>query len=264
MICSTILAQTLSRVRHGGRMAAPACQRAGVQRGRRLAAAVRQGAIAAPVECVAPASRALPRVHAALPPARTPAGECRLLLASHSPLSAAVVLAQFVRHVPTVCVAARTAGRRARAHVHTSARLCHGRLDGRQGRVAVEARVEMVPTCPTAHRSVLGMLFAACGVLQLCRARAFVCELCADRDDVLFPFHLDRVRQCTVCGACAHGKCVAFVMKRMNQSSQQQPPLENIWCQRCERIRYVAIAIERIMHCCSARARPSHNNGAAE
>ncbi|XP_064638641.1 run domain Beclin-1-interacting and cysteine-rich domain-containing protein-like [Lineus longissimus] len=42
---------------------------------------------------------------------------------------------------------------------------------------------------------------------QLCQAKGFICELCNNETDVIFPFELNRVAQCRVCGACYHGSC---------------------------------------------------------
>ena len=33
--------------------------------------------------------------------------------------------------------------------------------------------------------------------LQLCLAKGFICEYCKDGDDVIFPFQLNRVVQCS-------------------------------------------------------------------
>ncbi|VDN33112.1 unnamed protein product [Gongylonema pulchrum] len=42
-----------------------------------------------------------------------------------------------------------------------------------------------------------------------CSAQAFVCELCDERDDLLFPFQFERVERCDECGSLSHRKCAA-------------------------------------------------------
>ncbi|VDN23724.1 unnamed protein product [Gongylonema pulchrum] len=57
-----------------------------------------------------------------------------------------------------------------------------------------------------------------------CSAQAFVCELCDERDDLLFPFQLERVERCDECGSLSHRKCAA---KRRNNGKP---------CPKCMRI----------------------------
>uniref|UniRef100_A0A0R3RGE5 DUF4206 domain-containing protein n=1 Tax=Elaeophora elaphi TaxID=1147741 RepID=A0A0R3RGE5_9BILA len=40
-----------------------------------------------------------------------------------------------------------------------------------------------------------------------CRAKAFVCELCDEKDDLLFPFQIESVNRCEECGSLSHKKC---------------------------------------------------------
>ncbi|CAG9530405.1 unnamed protein product [Cercopithifilaria johnstoni] len=40
-----------------------------------------------------------------------------------------------------------------------------------------------------------------------CRAQAFVCELCDEKDDLLFPFQVECVNRCEECGSLSHKKC---------------------------------------------------------
>ncbi|VDK67793.1 unnamed protein product [Litomosoides sigmodontis] len=42
-----------------------------------------------------------------------------------------------------------------------------------------------------------------------CRAQAFVCELCDQKDDLLFPFQVEYVNRCEECGSLSHNKCAA-------------------------------------------------------
>ncbi|VDN02282.1 unnamed protein product [Thelazia callipaeda] len=40
-----------------------------------------------------------------------------------------------------------------------------------------------------------------------CRAQAFVCELCDQKEDLLFPFQVEYVDRCEDCGSLSHQKC---------------------------------------------------------
>ncbi|XP_067118474.1 run domain Beclin-1-interacting and cysteine-rich domain-containing protein isoform X1 [Centruroides vittatus] len=42
----------------------------------------------------------------------------------------------------------------------------------------------------------------------LCRAKGFICEICNNGDDIIFPFELSRVVRCQVCWACFHKTCL--------------------------------------------------------
>uniref|UniRef100_A0A914ZDG3 Rubicon Homology domain-containing protein n=2 Tax=Parascaris univalens TaxID=6257 RepID=A0A914ZDG3_PARUN len=44
---------------------------------------------------------------------------------------------------------------------------------------------------------------------EQCCSRAFICELCDRRDEVLFPFQLDRAYRCEQCGSLSHMRCAA-------------------------------------------------------
>lgn len=74
----------------------------------------------------------------------------------------------------------------------------------------------------------------------LCRARGHACELCADHDDILFPFNVEKVRQCALCGACAHIKCVQYVCKKSKANA-----MDDSWCLRCARMRFVGFSSQR-------------------
>lgn len=41
----------------------------------------------------------------------------------------------------------------------------------------------------------------------LCKAKGFICEICKNGDDIIFPFELTKVVQCPVCWACFHKTC---------------------------------------------------------
>ncbi|GIY73287.1 run domain Beclin-1-interacting and cysteine-rich domain-containing protein [Caerostris extrusa] len=41
----------------------------------------------------------------------------------------------------------------------------------------------------------------------LCQAKGFICEICGKEKDIIFPFQLDKVVLCQVCGCCFHKKC---------------------------------------------------------
>lgn len=53
----------------------------------------------------------------------------------------------------------------------------------------------------------------------LCQAKGFICEICRKDKDIIFPFQLDKVVLCQVCGCCFHKKCY-----------------KNVKCPKCERI----------------------------
>ncbi|KAL3991094.1 hypothetical protein ACH3XW_34475 [Acanthocheilonema viteae] len=40
-----------------------------------------------------------------------------------------------------------------------------------------------------------------------CRAQAFVCELCDQKNDLLFPFQIEYVNRCEECGSLSHKEC---------------------------------------------------------
>lgn len=58
-----------------------------------------------------------------------------------------------------------------------------------------------------------------CVIIQLCKARGFLCEVCHS-SEVIFPFQVDNVVRCTLCGSCFHRPCWS------NPAS----------CPRCQRI----------------------------
>jgi len=64
---------------------------------------------------------------------------------------------------------------------------------------------------------------------SMCRSRAFMCEVCVDSEDVLFPFHLERVYRCDSCGTLTHNKCYNRAVKL--NTSDDIPK-----CGKCERI----------------------------
>ncbi|KAL7042074.1 hypothetical protein ACKWTF_001017 [Chironomus riparius] len=41
---------------------------------------------------------------------------------------------------------------------------------------------------------------------ELCTARGFICELCPNKRDVIFPW-MNKVKRCIACGSCYHEKC---------------------------------------------------------
>ncbi|VDN53234.1 unnamed protein product [Dracunculus medinensis] len=58
---------------------------------------------------------------------------------------------------------------------------------------------------------------------ERCKAKAFICELCAE-DDLLFPFQLNKIYRCNECGSLFHGKCAKKLIKSL------------IKCPKCIRI----------------------------
>ena len=46
---------------------------------------------------------------------------------------------------------------------------------------------------------------------ELCKAKGYICEVCDDSRDILFPFESERVRQCDVCLSVFHKTCHASV-----------------------------------------------------
>ncbi|XP_071949321.1 run domain Beclin-1-interacting and cysteine-rich domain-containing protein-like [Antedon mediterranea] len=56
---------------------------------------------------------------------------------------------------------------------------------------------------------------------QLCQARGFICELCNNESDIIFPFELNKTHQCQECWACYHVVCF--------QTTKD--------CKKCERIK---------------------------
>uniref|UniRef100_A0A1I8ELZ8 DUF4206 domain-containing protein n=1 Tax=Wuchereria bancrofti TaxID=6293 RepID=A0A1I8ELZ8_WUCBA len=58
-----------------------------------------------------------------------------------------------------------------------------------------------------------------------CRAQAFVCELCDEKNDLLFPFQVAYVDRCEECGSLSHKKCA------IKRQKDEKP------CPKCLRIR---------------------------
>ncbi|XP_065840480.1 run domain Beclin-1-interacting and cysteine-rich domain-containing protein-like [Oscarella lobularis] len=56
----------------------------------------------------------------------------------------------------------------------------------------------------------------------LCQARGFVCEVCKDFKDIIFPFQTRKCAQCPECRNCFHSRCFESVKNQ---------------CSRCERMR---------------------------
>lgn len=79
---------------------------------------------------------------------------------------------------------------------------------------------------------------------QLCLAKGFICEYCKNGDDVIFPFQLNRVIQCSGCHASFHKDC--FVEGK---------------CPKCERIR---IRKQLLSQSVSPEEECSTENGSAE
>ncbi|XP_071838386.1 run domain Beclin-1-interacting and cysteine-rich domain-containing protein-like isoform X3 [Apostichopus japonicus] len=45
---------------------------------------------------------------------------------------------------------------------------------------------------------------------ELCQAKGFICEMCRNECDVIFPFELQKAIQCPECGSCYHRACFDF------------------------------------------------------
>ncbi|VIO89241.1 Uncharacterized protein BM_BM6875 [Brugia malayi] len=58
-----------------------------------------------------------------------------------------------------------------------------------------------------------------------CRAQAFVCELCDEKNDLLFPFQVAYVDRCEECGSLSHKRCA------IKRQKDEKP------CPKCLRIR---------------------------
>lgn len=64
---------------------------------------------------------------------------------------------------------------------------------------------------------------------QLCLAKGFICEYCKNGDDVIFPFQLNRVIQCSACRASFHkdcyvaGKCPKCERLRVRKMLSKEP-----------------------------------------
>ncbi|EJW76804.1 hypothetical protein WUBG_12287 [Wuchereria bancrofti] len=58
-----------------------------------------------------------------------------------------------------------------------------------------------------------------------CCAQAFVCELCDEKNDLLFPFQVAYVDRCEECGSLSHKKCA------IKRQKDEKP------CPKCLRIR---------------------------
>ncbi|CAF1620688.1 unnamed protein product, partial [Didymodactylos carnosus] len=42
---------------------------------------------------------------------------------------------------------------------------------------------------------------------SLCSAKGFICEICSNAKDIIFPYELDRTSVCPVCQCCYHHRC---------------------------------------------------------
>uniref|UniRef100_A0A915EBQ2 Rubicon Homology domain-containing protein n=1 Tax=Ditylenchus dipsaci TaxID=166011 RepID=A0A915EBQ2_9BILA len=59
-----------------------------------------------------------------------------------------------------------------------------------------------------------------------CQQRGFLCQVCIDAKDLLFPFQLNRVYRCEECGSLTHIKCHDQELKQNGEHK----------CSKCERI----------------------------
>ncbi|KAI1697795.1 putative zinc-RING and/or ribbon domain-containing protein [Ditylenchus destructor] len=69
-----------------------------------------------------------------------------------------------------------------------------------------------------------------------CRQRAFLCQVCLNAHDLLFPFQLDKVYRCDGCGSLTHSKCH---LQQLRQTGENK-------CGKCERIRRKRIRQQRM------------------
>ncbi|KAJ8030435.1 Run domain Beclin-1-interacting and cysteine-rich domain-containing protein [Holothuria leucospilota] len=42
---------------------------------------------------------------------------------------------------------------------------------------------------------------------ELCQAKGFICEICKNEEDIIFPYELTKTLQCPECGSCYHRAC---------------------------------------------------------
>ncbi|CAD5227616.1 unnamed protein product [Bursaphelenchus okinawaensis] len=72
----------------------------------------------------------------------------------------------------------------------------------------------------------------------ICQQRGFLCQVCMQPKDIIFPFQIDKISRCEGCGSLSHKKCYHKWLKKYTS-----------WrCGRCERLR-------------KKRFRLSHQNG---
>ncbi|CAI4230998.1 unnamed protein product [Auanema sp. JU1783] len=62
---------------------------------------------------------------------------------------------------------------------------------------------------------------------SICKELAFVCCLCSDATDLLFPFQIEKVNRCRACGSLSHLKCHQKLKKTMPNKAS---------CPKCTRI----------------------------
>uniref|UniRef100_A0A1I7RRH6 DUF4206 domain-containing protein n=2 Tax=Bursaphelenchus xylophilus TaxID=6326 RepID=A0A1I7RRH6_BURXY len=62
---------------------------------------------------------------------------------------------------------------------------------------------------------------------NICEQRGFLCQICMQPSDIIFPFQIDKISRCEGCGSLSHKKCYNRWMKKYSI----------LRCGRCERLR---------------------------
>jgi run domain Beclin-1 interacting cysteine-rich containing protein len=66
---------------------------------------------------------------------------------------------------------------------------------------------------------------------SFCQGKGFVCELCQNESDIIFPFDQDKVNQCTECHSCFHKKCYVGIKqcpKCVRRKERQQKRVQTV------------------------------------
>uniref|UniRef100_A0A914IB73 Rubicon Homology domain-containing protein n=1 Tax=Globodera rostochiensis TaxID=31243 RepID=A0A914IB73_GLORO len=77
---------------------------------------------------------------------------------------------------------------------------------------------------------------------ERCRQNAFLCQLCMDPNDLLFPFQVERCHRCDGCGSLTHWKCYR---KTTTTNVLAETGVEEVRCEKCERIRRKKFRLQR-------------------
>ncbi|KAL3079887.1 hypothetical protein niasHS_014169 [Heterodera schachtii] len=73
---------------------------------------------------------------------------------------------------------------------------------------------------------------------ERCRQNAFLCQVCMDNNDLLFPFQTERCYRCDGCGSLTHWKCY----RKVPNDGQAEGEVR---CEKCERIRRKKCRLQR-------------------
>ncbi|KAG5676413.1 hypothetical protein PVAND_006251 [Polypedilum vanderplanki] len=60
---------------------------------------------------------------------------------------------------------------------------------------------------------------------ELCNARGFICELCPNKKDIIFPW-MNKIKRCIACGSCYHEKCFTSQCSKCERLKRRRKPIQ--------------------------------------